>query len=85
VVRPVATVRFRVEPDPEPTPQFGPVANTKDELECYLEQPIENVVDADYGPWWKVHETEFPNLTLIAFDAAAIAAMSAVAERVFSR
>jgi hypothetical protein len=28
VVRPVATVRFRVEPDPEPTREFGPVANT---------------------------------------------------------
>ena len=28
VVRPVATVRIRVEPDPEPTRQFGPVANT---------------------------------------------------------
>jgi len=28
VVRPVATVRVRVEPDPEPTGQFGPVANT---------------------------------------------------------
>jgi len=30
VVRPVATVRFRVEPDPEPTREFGPVANTMD-------------------------------------------------------
>jgi hypothetical protein len=28
VVRPVATVRFRVEPYPEPTREFGPVANT---------------------------------------------------------
>jgi len=28
VVRPVATVRFRAEPDPEPTREFGPVANT---------------------------------------------------------
>jgi len=28
VVRPVATVRVRVEQDPEPTRQFGPVANT---------------------------------------------------------
>jgi len=28
VVRPVATVRFRVEPNPEPTREFGPVANT---------------------------------------------------------
>jgi hypothetical protein len=28
VVRPVATVRVRVEPDPEPTREFGPVANT---------------------------------------------------------
>ena len=28
VIRPVATVRFQVEPDPEPTRQFGPVANT---------------------------------------------------------
>jgi len=32
VVRPVATVRFRVEPDPEPTRDFGPVANTTTEL-----------------------------------------------------
>jgi len=29
VVRPVATVRVRVEPNPELTRQFGPVANTK--------------------------------------------------------
>ena len=28
VVRPVATVRFRVEPYLEPTREFGPVANT---------------------------------------------------------
>jgi len=28
VVRPVATVRFHVEPEPEPTREFGPVANT---------------------------------------------------------
>jgi hypothetical protein len=28
VVRPVAKVRFRVEPNPEPTREFGPVANT---------------------------------------------------------
>jgi hypothetical protein len=28
VVRPVATVRFQVEPYPEPTRQIGPVANT---------------------------------------------------------
>jgi hypothetical protein len=29
VVRPVATVRFRVELYPEPTREFGPVANTR--------------------------------------------------------
>ena len=46
---------------------------------------MENIVDADYLEWWKVHETEFPSLALMAFDAAAIAAMSAEAERVFSR
>jgi hypothetical protein len=28
VVRPVATVRFRVEPNPELTPEIAPVANT---------------------------------------------------------
>ena len=28
VVRPVATVRVRVESDPEQTRQFGPIANT---------------------------------------------------------
>jgi len=28
VLRPVATVRFRVEPEPEPTWEFWPVANT---------------------------------------------------------
>jgi len=28
VERTVATVRFRVEPEPEPTREFGPVANT---------------------------------------------------------
>jgi len=30
VVKLVATVRVRVEPDPEPTRQFGTVANTTD-------------------------------------------------------
>jgi len=29
VVRHVATVRLRVEPNPEPTREFGPVANTR--------------------------------------------------------
>jgi len=29
VVRPIAMVRFRVEPDPEPTRDVGPVANTR--------------------------------------------------------
>jgi hypothetical protein len=29
VVRPVATVRFQVERNPEPTREFGPVANTR--------------------------------------------------------
>jgi len=28
VVRPIDTVRVRVEPDPEPTRQFGPIAIT---------------------------------------------------------
>jgi len=28
VVRPVATVQFQVEPNPEPTREFGPVGNT---------------------------------------------------------
>jgi hypothetical protein len=32
VVRPVATVRFRVEPNPETTREFGPVANTSSDL-----------------------------------------------------
>ena len=35
VVRPVATVRFRVEPYPEPAREIGPVANTTNEpLKC---------------------------------------------------
>jgi hypothetical protein len=29
VVRPVSTVRFQVEPNPEPTREFGPIANTR--------------------------------------------------------
>jgi len=29
VVRPVATVRFQVEPNPEPTREFWPIANTR--------------------------------------------------------
>jgi len=32
VVRPVARVRFQVEPEPEPTREFGPVAHTNQEL-----------------------------------------------------
>jgi hypothetical protein len=28
-VRPVAVVQFRDEPEPEPTQEFGPVANTR--------------------------------------------------------
>jgi hypothetical protein len=29
VVRPIATVQFRVEPYPESTREFGPIANTR--------------------------------------------------------
>jgi hypothetical protein len=29
VVKPIATVRFRVEPNPELTREFGPIANTE--------------------------------------------------------
>jgi len=32
VVRPVATVRVRVEPDPEPIRPFGPIANTRSKV-----------------------------------------------------
>jgi hypothetical protein len=35
VVGPVAMVRFRVEPYPEPTREIGPVANTSDSVKLY--------------------------------------------------
>jgi len=55
-----------------------------DELDCYLSQPVEDIPDQEYLHWWKSHEAQFPNLSGMAFEAAAIAAMSAEAERVFS-
>jgi hypothetical protein len=36
VVRPLATVRVRVEPDPEPTRKFGPVANTMEDQQLLM-------------------------------------------------
>ena len=47
VVRPVATVRFRVEPYPEPAREFGPVPNTNNE---YNYSGNENTSDKDNGP-----------------------------------
>ena len=37
VVRAVATVRFRVEPEPQPTHEFGPIAKTS----CHLISKVE--------------------------------------------
>jgi hypothetical protein len=55
VVRPVGTVRFRVEPDLESTQEFWPVANTREQLfvanmtgliaseEYYAETPLSGI------------------------------------------
>jgi hypothetical protein len=42
VVRPVATVRFWVEPNPEPPREFGPVANTKQNAWRFLRVLVYN-------------------------------------------
>ena len=45
VVRPVATVRFRVEPYPEPTREFGPVANTnRDRIKGVIKEHIHGLI-----------------------------------------
>jgi hypothetical protein len=57
----------------------------EDELERYLAQPVVSISNGQYLQWWMDHQTEFPSLAAMALDAAAIAAMSAEVERVFSR
>ena len=49
VVRPVAMVRCRLEPDPEPTRQFGPVANTT-HVTLYL-STVELTSGVLLSPW----------------------------------
>jgi len=49
VVRPVATVRFRVEPNPEPTPEFGPVANTSSIISSHHDMLLELNVEGTRG------------------------------------
>jgi hypothetical protein len=51
-----------------------------DEPDSYLSQPVEDIPDQEYLHWWKFQEVQFPNLSAMAFEAAAIPAMSAEAE-----
>ena len=65
VVRPMATVRVRVEPDPEPTRQFGPVANTIHDAETrYPAYYRELLGIRDAILYWKfnLHRAEQPFL-----------------------
>jgi hypothetical protein len=57
----------------------------EDELDSYLSEPRESIPNSAYIDWWMEHRTLYPNLAVMALDAAAIAAMSAEIERVFSR
>jgi hAT family C-terminal dimerisation region len=61
------------------------------ELEQYLNTPVitlrseESLNSFDVIAWYKGNESQFPTLSSIAFDLYAVPAMSAEAERVFSR
>jgi hypothetical protein len=55
-----------------------------DERDIYLAEPRVSIANSDYINWWMENRYRFPCLATMAFDAAAIAAMSAEVERVFS-
>ena len=70
---------------------FGSLASTESELEQYLNAPTV-ILRGDDGfstfnivHWWQGNEHEYPTLSKIAYDIFAVPAMSAEAERVFSR
>jgi len=55
----------------------------QDELELYFKAP-RAPMRADALQWWKVHESEYPNLAALARDYLAIPATSVPIERAFS-
>jgi len=59
VVRPVATVQFWVQPDPELTQEFGPVANTscKSKYQCCM---IEAYAEGSYARSWMLPQQSSP-------------------------
>jgi hypothetical protein len=70
---------------------FGRVSSNESELDQYLNAPIvtlrgeENMISFSVVGWYKGNESQFPILSSIAYDIYAVPAMSAEAERVFSR
>ena len=58
----------------------------KDELKEYLALPqIKFVSEKDATMWWKAHQTEFPNLEVMARQYLGCPASSASVERLFSQ
>jgi hypothetical protein len=53
-------------------------------MDIYLAEPRVSIANSEYINWWMENQYRFPCLATMAFDAAAIAAMSAEVERVFS-
>jgi hypothetical protein len=70
---------------------FGSLRRTETELDEYLIAPVitlrgdETIESFNIVQWWQGNEGSYPTLARIAYDIFAVPAMSAEAERVFSR
>jgi len=70
---------------------FGSSRRTETELDEYLTAPVitlrgeETIESFNIVHWWQGNEGSFPTLAHIAYNVFAVPAMSAEAERVFSR
>ncbi|TKA61784.1 hypothetical protein B0A49_09466 [Cryomyces minteri] len=62
---------------------FGASQDTEDELDRYLADGIVRGL-RDPLEWWRVHYSDYPALSELAFDLLAISACSTECERVFS-
>jgi hypothetical protein len=59
-------------------------AAVRDELDQYLEEPVETDLDVDVLAWWKAKESKWPALAKMVKQYFAAPASSAGVERVFS-
>jgi hypothetical protein len=74
------------DPSQSKTPQAGnrrAGSSPPDELERWFAEPAEQVLDL--VSYWKAKERTYPRLSVMALELLSIPAMSADAERVFSR